>query len=179
MRNERCFRVKDHYLLERVGRRGMSASGTPSTATVAISKLQVPRDWTPVWVLEACPGSRVNGGNMKWLWHGKAVLVFKLAHALITQIKASGSGEAPCSHQGRCPQSSAPLPEPSPGHRAISIQRILLSANTCISFYSHFRAVQRIVMSANMSKPPLSILSEEYVYKIKSIPPPGTTLPAA
>lgn len=39
---------------------------------------QVNEDWIPVWLLEACPGYHVNGGNIKQLLHSKAVLFFEL-----------------------------------------------------------------------------------------------------
>lgn len=44
------------------------------------------------------------------------------------------------------------------------LQQSFFSANTWISFYLHFGAVQRIVMSANLSKPPFSRLFKEYIY---------------
>lgn len=62
------------------------------------------------------------------------------------------------------------------GAAGFPLQQSLFSANTWISFYLRFRTVQRIIMSANMSKPPFSNLFKEYIYKIKSIPPPRHNL---
>lgn len=44
------------------------------------------------------------------------------------------------------------------------LQRTFFSANTWISFYLHFGAVQRIVKSANLSKPSFPSLVKEYIY---------------
>lgn len=56
------------------------------------------------------------------------------------------------------------------------LQQSFFSANTWLSFYLHFGAVQRTVISANLIKPPFSSIFKEYICKIKSILPPHHSL---